>query len=150
MDKLKIMLQAMAIMPQRAHEHDAGLDLFAPYTVNLPPKSHVTIYTGVHALIEDGYVGLLTSKSGLMRYDGIISTGTIDAGYTGSINAILFNLSDHPKVIRRGDKITQLVILPCRTPQIELVESMPETERGENGFGSTGMSAERSDASQPQ
>ena len=69
---------------------------------------------------------------------GITSRGTIDCGYTGSIKAILFNHGDEGYLIRAGDKITQLVILPIITPEIELVDSLETTERGEGGFGSTG------------
>jgi len=139
-EKLKIMLDPHAFLPMRAHAADAGLDLFAPYKVTIQPGERETIDTGVHLRIPDGYVGLLTSKSGLMKYYGITCRGTIDAGYTGSIQPVLFNHSKHVIQLKRGDKITQLVIMPIETPDLEIVDQLDETERGASGFGSTGYS----------
>lgn len=135
---MKIQLDDGAIMPERAHKTDAGLDLFAPYCVDIPAHGRTSIKTGVHIAIPAGYVGLIKSKSGLMRNHGIRADGTIDSGYTGQIEAVLFNDSDRDFAIRRGDKITQLVIAPCKYPALELVDSLDDTERGDGGFGSTG------------
>lgn len=135
---MKIKLEPFAILPQRAHEDDAGLDLFCPEPTVIPPRSRAAVETGVHVAIPKGYVGLLTSKSGLMRRDGITCRGTIDCGYTGTIQAVLFNHGDEPVVFNRGDKITQLVILPCLLPELEVVDELDDTERGNGGFGSTG------------
>ena len=136
--KLKVKLDRDATMPTRAHKDDAGLDLFAAETVYIAPHSHEAIETGVHAAIPRGFVGLLTSKSGLMREHGITCRGTIDSGYTGTIRAIMFNHSDMAYKVEKGSKVTQLVILPIVTPEVELVDFMEETERGANGFGSSG------------
>jgi dUTP pyrophosphatase len=95
------------------------------------------IETGVHAEIPVGYVGLLTSKSGLMS-KGITSRGTIDSGYTGSIKAVLYNHSHKPFKVEAGQKITQMVILPIITPELEVVDSLEETDRADGGFGSSG------------
>ena len=92
---------------------------------------------GVHVQIPPGYVGLITSKSGLMG-KGITSRGTIDSGYTGSIKAVLYNHSNESYLVRKGDKITQLVLLPIITPELELVDALEETDRADGGFGSTG------------
>ena len=135
---MKIKLDEGALMPKRAHPTDAGLDLFSPADTVVWPYSREFIDTGVHAEIPHGCVGLLTSKSGLMRDMGITSSGTIDEGYTGSIGAVLINHGNKVVKIRRGQKITQLVILPCLTPEIEIVDNLDETERSGNGFGSTG------------
>lgn len=135
---MKIKLDTNAIMPTRAHEKDAGLDLYSPEYAVIHAGEFITIDTGVHIEIPDGYVGMLTSKSGLMRTSGITNRGTIDAGYTGSIGAVLFNHGTEDYQICRGDKITQLVIMPCIAPELELVDELDETERGEGGFGSTG------------
>ena len=134
---MKIKLDPGAIMPVRAHEADAGLDLFTPSSFWLHPGEHKSIDTGVHVAIPAGYVGLITSKSGLMA-KGITSRGTIDSGYTGSIRAVLYNHGSDGYAFREGEKITQLVILPCLTPEIELVDEMEITDRGDNGFGSSG------------
>jgi dUTP pyrophosphatase len=142
------MIDDGAFVPVRAHSVDAGLDLLSPVDTIIPETgrnwwgdvnvgSHV-IDTGVHVEIPEGYVGMVKSKSGLNVKHGIISEGVIDAGYTGSIVVKLYNLSDVPYHIGIGDKIAQLVIVPIITPCMELVDSFPETERGANGFGSTG------------
>ena len=134
---MNITLDPGAIMPTRSHSTDAGLDLYSPIDLWLHPGEHKMIDTGIHVQIPDGYVGLITSKSGLMS-QGITSRGTIDCGFTGSIKAVLYNSGAEGVKIRRGYKITQLVIVPCITPELEVVEALEETERGNGGFGSTG------------
>lgn len=136
--EMKVMLDPGAYMPTRAHEADAGLDLYAMECCIIPPCGSHKFETGVHVAIPEGYVGLLTSKSGLMAKEGITSRGTIDSGYMGSIQAVLFNHSHRHVVIKRGQKISQLVILPIITPELKLVDSLEETERGTGGFGSSG------------
>ena len=84
-------------------------------------------------------MGFITSKSGLMTTKGITCRGTIDSGYTGSVQAVLFNHSSINYIVEKGQKITQLVIVPIITPEPELVDALDETERGSNGFGSTGI-----------
>lgn len=136
--KLKVKLDKGAVMPNRAHPNDAGLDLFSTEAVYIAPHSRETVETGVHVAIPKGFVGLLTSKSGLMDKHGITCRGTIDADYTGSIKAIMFNHSDQTFKVEKGSKVTQLVILPIVTPEMELVDFLEQTERGANGFGSSG------------
>lgn len=136
---MKVVLDPGAIMPTRAHSTDAGLDLFSPVRKVIRANDWVSIDTGVHVKIHEGYVGMITSKSGLMAKEGITSRGTIDCGYTGSIKAVLFNHSGKDYIVEKGQKITQLVIMPIITPELELTDSMEETERGNGGFGSTGM-----------
>lgn len=126
-----------ADIPTRAHSTDAGLDLYAKADGWIFPKSHKAFDTGLHAAVPEGYVGFLTSKSGLML-KGITSRGTIDSGYTGSIKAVLFNHSWRPVRIRKGQKITQLVLVPIVTPGLEFVEKLDTTDRADGGFGSTG------------
>ena len=138
---LKVKLDPGAYAPVRAHEDDAGLDLISPVDVNIWTKGREAICTGVHVQIPKGYVGMITAKSGLMRDHGIITTGTIDAGYTGPVNVVLFNTGDHIFSVKRGMKIAQLVIKQIITPQIEVVDELEETERGDGGFGSTGAMA---------
>lgn len=138
METLKIALDPGATMPTRAHENDAGLDLYAAERKVIRSMDWERVSTGVHAQIPRGFVGLITSKSGLMAKQGITSRGTIDAGYTGTIQAILFNHSRRDYIVEKGDKITQMVIVPCCLPVPELVDTLEETERGAGGFGSTG------------
>ena len=135
---MRIKLDQGAVMPSRAHEHDAGLDLYAAETAYIAPHSWVAVSTGVHAEIPRGFVGLLTSKSGLMAKHGLTCRGTIDAGYTGTIKAVIFNHSERVYKVTQGDKVTQMVIMPIITPELELVEELERTERGAGGFGSTG------------
>lgn len=135
---MKIKLDEGAIMPTRAHDTDAGLDIYTPTRIVLRARTSETVDTGVHVEIPSGYVGLLKSKSGLMRWDGITSEGTIDAGYSGSIHVTLFNQGDRFIVFRPGEKISQLVVVPCLIEEPELVDQIASGDRGENGFGSTG------------
>lgn len=137
-DVVEVMLEPGAKMPHRAHPTDAGMDLFAMEGGTIPPCGSVSFDTGVHIGIPSGYVGLLTSKSGLMAKEGITSRGTIDSGYVGSIKAVLFNHSHRYVSIEKGQKITQLVILPILTPELEEVDSLEDTDRGDGGFGSSG------------
>lgn len=139
-ESIEVMLDEWAFEPIRAHEADAGLDLRMPMTQDETLFAHdsLIIDTGVHIAIPQGYVGMLKSKSGLNVKYGITSEGVIDSGYTGSIMVKLYNQSDNDHYIHMGDKISQLVILPCITPQVKIVDKLDETERGENGFGSTG------------
>ena len=141
--KLKVMLDPGAKMPTRAHETDAGLDLYSTVDTVLPVQSACTdgsvcIDTGVHIEIPAGYVGFLKSKSGLNVKSGIQSEGVIDSGYTGSIMVKLYNHGKNPIPIKMGQKISQLVLLPIITPELEIVDRLEETERGAGGFGSTG------------
>lgn len=140
---MKIMLDKGSKIPTRAHPFDGGLDLYAPecgcvYTLS-PCGGSAVIDTGVHVDIPEGYVGFIKAKSGLNVKHGLTCTGVIDAHYTGSIVVKLYNHHHCLRYdVRPGDKIAQLVILPCLLPELELVDSLEETDRGDNGFGSTG------------
>ena len=135
--KLKAVVDVGAGIPTRAHETDAGLDLYATKSGLILPKCRKVFGTGFHCAIPKNYVGMLTSKSGLMM-KGITSRGTIDCGYTGEVKAVLFNHSWKPARIKKWQKITQLVLMPIATPKLEIVDSLDETERADGGFGSTG------------
>lgn len=136
--KLKIVLDKNAIMPTRAHETDAGLDLYATKRAFIIAGGSKVFDTGVHIELPAGTVGMIKSKSGLNVKHGLISEGVIDVGYTGSIRVKLYNLSTEPYIVRKGDKISQLVIMPILTPELELVDELTPSDRGDNGFGSTG------------
>lgn len=135
---MKVMLDPGAVAPTRAHAYDAGLDLYAAERKVIRAKDFETVETGIHVEIPKGYVGLLTSKSGLMAKHGITCRGTIDCGYTGSVKAVLFNHGGKDYIVQKGDKVTQLVVLPCWLPDVDLVDHLDDTDRGEGGFGSTG------------
>ena len=132
------MLDPGAKMPTRAHELDAGYDLYSTHDAVIFQNASGLFDTGVHVQIPAGYVGVLKSKSGLNVKSGLQSEGVIDAGYTGSIKVKLYNHGPKAVEIKAGQKISQLVLLPIITPDLELVDDLEETERGSGGFGSTG------------
>lgn len=135
---MKIKLDPAAIMPTRAHDTDAGLDLYAMAYTSVPARGSAIFDTGVHIELPTNTAGFIKSKSGLNVKHNLTSDGVIDVGYTGSICVKLYNHGDKPYQVERGDKISQLVIVPIMTPELELVDELEETDRGNNGFGSTG------------
>lgn len=136
--KIDIVLDPGAVMPIRAHELDGGYDIFSREDAVIYQNASGTFDTGVHIAIPAGYVGFLKSKSGLNVKSGIQSEGVIDAGYTGSICVKLYNHGPKAVEIKKGQKISQLVLLPIITPELHVVEKLEDTERGNDGFGSTG------------
>lgn len=135
---MEVILNNGAYMPSRGHETDAGLDLRTPRAVTVPAYESVVVDTGVHVALPHGCAGLLVSKSGLNVKHDITSTGLIDEGYTGSIVVKLYNNKGEDYVFEAGDKITQLVVIPVIREPLEQVSVFNATERGDNGFGSTG------------
>ena len=126
-----------AYKPLKAHQNDAGFDLFSPKEIVIEANSVNKINTGVHVLILDGYVGLVLPRSSFNCAGVATPTGVIDAGYTGSISVVLISKSDLK--IYAGNRIAQLVIVPL--PEIRLVEGdvmAHKSERGCGGFGSSG------------
>lgn len=135
---MNVMLDEKALMPKRGHATDAGLDLLSPIDTLVPAKGSISIDTCIHIELPNGTAGFLKSKSGLNVKHGITSEGVIDVGYTGAIVCKLYNHSNDDYKVKRGDKITQLVIVKIETPSLKVVDKFNETERGEGGFGSTG------------
>lgn len=135
---MEIILDNGAHMPSRAHSTDAGLDLRTPKAVTVPAYGSVAVDTGVHVALPQGCAGLLVSKSGLNVRYSITSTGLIDEGYTGSIVVKLYNHGGEDYEFESGDKITQLVVIPVVCESLEQVSAFTPSERGDNGFGSTG------------
>ena len=135
---MKVMLDEGAKMPTRGHIADAGYDLYSRDDAIIFGGDSQRFDTGVHVQIPEGYVGMVKSKSGLNVQYGVQSEGVIDSGYTGSIVVKLYNHGKAMVRIEKGQKISQLVILPIITPELEPVDSLEETERGNGGFGSTG------------
>lgn len=135
---MKVMLDEGAKMPTRAHPYDAGLDLYSMEDAYIRSNNSYVFDTGVHVQIPECCVGFIKSKSGLMVNHGILTDGTIDSGYTGPIKVKLFNHGGSKYEVKKGDKIAQLVIVPCVLLPLEEVGSLEETERGDGGFGSTG------------
>lgn len=131
-----------AVLPESAYPGDAGLDLAAAEPVALGPGERAVIATGIAVAIPDGYVGLVVPRSGLAREHGIslVNTpGIIDSGYRGELQVIALNTDrEQAFTVTAGMRIAQLVVSPA--PAVALVETdrLPETARGEAGFGSSG------------
>lgn len=137
--EIKVKLDEGAFMPEKAHDADAGFDLRTPDDEYIGPRGSLVIDTGVHMAFPKGYVGFLKSKSGLNVKYGLRGEGVIDSGYTGAIIVKLYNDSEHLHSFNRGDKVIQIVILPIPEVELKQVDSLEDTERGDNGFGSTGV-----------
>jgi dUTP pyrophosphatase len=135
-------LQEGAVLPTRAHEGDAGLDLYACEAAHIGPGERWSVGTGVALEIPDGNAGLVLPRSGIAREHGITlvnSPGLIDSGYRGEVRVLLLN-TDPAEIFRveAGDRIAQLLLTPVAIANpVEAVE-LSETARGEGGFGSSG------------
>lgn len=130
-------------LPSYATPHAAALDLHASVdgALEIPPGERSLVPTGFAVAIPEGFEGQVRPRSGLAARHGIgivNAPGTIDSDYRGEIKVILINLGSEPFTISRGDRIAQLVIAPVLHVELEEVETLPETERGSGGFGSTG------------
>jgi dUTP pyrophosphatase len=131
-----------AVIPTRAHEGDAGLDLYAAEPAHLGPGERWSVGTGVAVEIPEGHAGLVLPRSGLAHRHGIAlvnSPGLIDSGYRGEIRVLLLN-TDPAEVFRvaPGERIAQLVIAPVAAAAPVEADALPESGRGEGGFGSSG------------
>lgn len=128
-----------AILPVRAREGDAGADIFADETVEIPAGCQVSIKTGLKIELPIGTYGALLGRSSYNKQRICMpGQGVIDWGYRGPITVVLQNDTSDNYTVQQGDKIAQLVVLPCFLPKIVEGTINPDTERGPNGFGSTG------------
>lgn len=126
--------------PAYKHDSDAGADLRAAESLTISPGEHVAVKTGTCVAITEGYYGHIQSRSGLAMKHGIfVLTGTIDSGYRGEIIVILGNFGKEPFTIEEGDRIAQLVIMPYVRANFNLVNRLEYSDRGTNGYGSTGI-----------
>jgi dUTP pyrophosphatase len=135
---MKVMLDEGAYMPERFYPQDAGYDLRTPVRFALPPGDSITIDTGVRIELPKGKCAVIMSKSGLNVNKDITSTGLVDEGFVGSIRVKLYNNGRGSWEFEKGDKISQFVIMDYYAYDLELVDKLDDTERGSNGFGSTG------------
>lgn len=135
---MDIMLEPGAKLPTRAHETDAGLDLYSMESGIIQPHRSRTFRTGVHIQLPPWTMGDIRPKSGLMFDRDLLTFGTIDEGYAGEVMVHMFNLSDEEYIVHRGDKIAQLAVVSAKYVTVNLVDSITGGERGDNGFGSTG------------
>jgi len=130
-----------ATLPTRAYEHDAGLDLAACERVELGPGERALVGTGLTVAIPAGHAGFVQPRSGLAARHGITvlnTPGLVDSGYRGELKVVLLNTDRaEPFVVEPGMRIAQLVVVPVALPEPREVAELPDSERGEKGFGSS-------------
>lgn len=129
-------------VPAYAHPGDAGADLLSAEALRLEPGERALVRTGVRIALPDGYVAFVVPRSGLATKHGITivnSPGTVDAGYRGELKVTLLNTdAREPYEIGIGDRIAQLIVMPVSRANFIPVEQLPDSARGDGGFGSTG------------
>ena len=131
-------------LPAYMSEHAAGADLCAAIDddLTLQPGARALVPTGLAIALPPGYEAQIRPRSGLAIREGVTclnSPGTIDADYRGEVRVVLANLGSDPVVVRRGDRIAQMVVAPVAQAIFDIVEELPPTSRGNGGFGSTGV-----------
>ncbi|MGB3731412.1 dUTP diphosphatase [Microbacterium sp.] len=138
-----------AQVPQYANPGDAGADLVSTEAVRLEPGERALVGTGVRIALPEGYAAFVVPRSGLAAKHGITivnSPGTVDAGYRGEIKVSLLNTDSKDAYdVAVGDRIAQLIVMPVIQVRFEPVEALPESIRGEGGFGSTGYTQGKSE-----
>lgn len=127
-----------AILPTRAHPDDAGLDLYAFENGVIAPGEGLLARTGIAIALPEKTVGLVADRSSMAKRGVKTSGGVIDAGYRGEIHIIFRNITNEPVRFERGERIAQLLILPCLAPAVVETGDLDETSRGAKGFGSSG------------
>lgn len=138
---MKIKVLNPNCIPERKHAWDAGLDVKASDTVTIKPGENCQIGLGICVQIPEGYVGLMCPRSSIgvnTMLRPSISVGVIDAGYTGEVHQPYTNIGTEPITLYEGERIGQLVVVPIITPELEFVDELESTERGDGAFGSTG------------
>jgi dUTP pyrophosphatase len=128
-----------AILPTRGSSGAVGYDIYSTDNVTIPPTHRALVGTGIAILLPEGVYGRVAPRSGLAVKHGIqVGAGVIDPDYTGEVKVVLFNHGDREFVIKEGDRIAQLVLERCDTPEVWEIGNLEETLRGSGGFGSTG------------
>lgn len=136
--KMKVVLDEGVKIPTKAYDTDAGFDLYSREDKVVKGHNSAVFDTGVHIELPKNTTGFIKSKSGLNIKHNIMSMGVVDVGYTGSITVKLYNLGSKDYKVSKGDKISQLVILPIVNLKLEQTDKLEEKGRGNNGFGSSG------------
>ncbi len=145
-ETVEVLITAQNV-PSYSHPGDAGADLSSAESLTLAPGERATVATGVSVALPAGFVAFVVPRSGLASKHGITivnSPGTVDAGYRGEIKVTLLNTdTTTPFDIAVGDRIAQIIVMPVSQARFIPVEKLPASERGESGFGSTGISARK-------
>ena len=141
-EKIDVLIHA-EIIPSYSHPGDAGADLSSSQELVILPGQRAVVGTGVSIALPRGYVAFIVPRSGLAAKHGITvlnSPGTVDAGYRGEILVTLLNTdTENEFTIHVGDRIAQMIVMPVTQARFTAVDRLPESERGDSGFGSTGM-----------
>lgn len=144
-ESVEVLITA-SVLPKYAHPGDAGADLHASEALELAPGARALVGTGVSIALPDGFAAFVVPRSGMATRHGITivnSPGTVDAGYRGEIKVTLLNTdSVEPFRIAVGDRIAQLIVMPVTRATFIPVDRLPGSQRGEGGFGSTGLTAQ--------
>jgi dUTP pyrophosphatase len=130
-----------AVLPTRAYDGDAGLDLPSADALVLAPGERAVVGTGLAVAVPDGHAGFVQPRSGLAAEHGITivnAPGLVDSGYRGEVKVVLLNTGDEPFQVEPGMRIAQFVVLPVAAVEPVEVAELPATERGERGHGSSG------------
>jgi dUTP pyrophosphatase len=145
-ETVEVLITAQNV-PSYSHPGDAGADLSSAEALTLAPGQRATVGTGVSIALPNGYVAFVVPRSGLAAKHGITivnSPGTVDAGYRGELKVTLLNTDlSEPFEIAVGDRIAQVIVMPVTQARFIPVEKLPVSERGESGFGSTGIAARK-------
>lgn len=131
-----------AVLPAYAHPSDAGMDVRSVEELVIPAGKRALVHTGLVMMLPPLYEAQVRPRSGLALKFGVTvlnTPGTIDSGYRGEVGVILANFGEADFVVKKGDKIAQLVIAPVTQPEVCEVTDIDETDRGAGGFGSTGV-----------
>ena len=131
-----------AVLPVYAHPGDAGMDLCSAETLTVPPGGRALVRTGLVMALQPGFEAQVRPRSGLALKRGVTvlnTPGTIDEGYRGEVGVILANFGDDDFEVKKGDRIAQMVVSPVTRAEIREVTEVDSTDRGEGGFGSTGV-----------
>ena len=146
MDNVRVPIKILsrdAQIPHMAYNGDAGVDLRSVERIVLKPQEHAMVATGLAIALPEGYAGFILPRSGLAAKHGISivnAPGLIDSNYRGELKVILLNTDpDNSFTIEIGDRIAQLIVMPVPTINFEQVEELTESQRGESGFGSSGI-----------
>lgn len=132
-----------AILPKYSMSSDVGLDLVCVENQNLYPLEQKRIRTGLVVKIPKGYVGLIRDRAGIVSKMNVhTAAGTFDPDYRGELTVVLVNLGDVEVEIEKGMKIAQLLIVPIKKVNVKQIDSLDKTQRGDQGFGSTGLKHE--------
>lgn len=145
-ESVEVLITA-SVVPSYAHPGDAGADLHSNESLTLAPGERALVGTGVAIALPDGYAAFIVPRSGLAAKHGITivnSPGTVDAGYRGEIKVALLNTDPTASFeIESGDRIAQMIVMPVTRATFVSVDRLPGSQRGHGGFGSTGITAEK-------